>query len=148
VHTLAKEVMAPNQQVADLDKLIEARFRDHPTFDVITSMPGLSVILGAEFLAATGSDMSIFGTPDRLADFGGVAPSRVTPARSAETCGAAAIQPPTPTGLLHLGAVQHPPLREIPPVLRPQACRGQAPHPGGPRTRSSPRPRPLGPAAG
>ncbi|GHE12063.1 IS110 family transposase [Streptomyces alanosinicus] len=74
VHTLAREVMALNQQVAELDKAIEARFRDHSTFEVITSMPGLGIILGAEFLAATGGDMSVFGTPDRLAGFGGVAP--------------------------------------------------------------------------
>ncbi len=74
VHTLAKEVMALNEQVAELDKRIEARFRDHHSFDVITSMPGLGVILGAEFLAATGGDMAAFGTPDRLAGFGGVAP--------------------------------------------------------------------------
>jgi len=74
VHTLAKEVMALNQQIAEVDKLIEARFRDHPSFEVITSMPGLGVILGAEFLAATGGDMAVFGTPDRLAGFGGVAP--------------------------------------------------------------------------
>ncbi|MFJ4633782.1 IS110 family transposase [Streptomyces sp. NPDC088847] len=74
VHTLAKEVMALNEQVAELDKLIDARFRDHRHFDVITSMPGLGIILGAEFLAATGGDMTVFGTPDRLAAFGGVAP--------------------------------------------------------------------------
>ncbi|MCX4404125.1 IS110 family transposase [Streptomyces sp. NBC_01764] len=74
VHTLAAEVMALNQQVAELDKAIEARFREHQDFEVITSMPGLGVILGAEFLAATGGDMSLFGTPDRLAGFGGVAP--------------------------------------------------------------------------
>ncbi|WP_328841777.1 IS110 family transposase [Streptomyces europaeiscabiei] len=74
VHTLTKEVMALNQQIAEVDKLIEARFRDHPSFEVITSMPGLGVILGAEFLAATGGDMAFFGTPDRLAGFGGVAP--------------------------------------------------------------------------
>ncbi len=74
VHTLAKEVMVLNQQIAEVDKLIEARFRDHPSFEVITSMPGLGVILGAEFLAATGGDMVVFGTPDRLAGFGGVAP--------------------------------------------------------------------------
>ncbi|MFJ6785306.1 IS110 family transposase [Streptomyces yangpuensis] len=74
VHTLAKEVLALNEQVAELDKLIEARFRDHRHFDVITSMPGLGIILGAEFLAATGGDMAVFGTPDRLAGFGGVAP--------------------------------------------------------------------------
>jgi transposase len=75
VHTLAAEVMALNQQVAEIDKLIEARFREHHDFEVITSMPGLGVILGAEFLAATGGDMAIFGTPDRLAGFGGVAPA-------------------------------------------------------------------------
>ncbi|MET7686060.1 IS110 family transposase [Streptomyces sp. NPDC005423] len=74
VHTLAKEVIVLNQQIAEVDKLIEARFRDHHHFEVITSMPGLGVILGAEFLAATGGDMAAFGTPDRLAGFGGVAP--------------------------------------------------------------------------
>ncbi|WP_399921365.1 transposase [Streptomyces kanamyceticus] len=74
VHTLAVEVMALNQQVAEIDKAIEARFREHQDYEVITSMPGLGVIPGAEFLAATGGDMSAFGTADRLAGFGGVAP--------------------------------------------------------------------------
>ncbi|MFE7035389.1 IS110 family transposase [Streptomyces sp. NPDC057621] len=74
VHTLAREVTALNQQVAELDKAIEARFRQHQDFEAITSMPGLGVILGAEFLAATGGDMAFFGTADRLAGFGGVAP--------------------------------------------------------------------------
>ncbi len=75
VHTLAAEVMSLNQQVTEIDKLIEARFREHQDFEVITSVPGLGIILGAEFLAATGGDMSVFGTPDRLAGFGGVAPA-------------------------------------------------------------------------
>ena len=70
---LDRRVLAPNQQVAELDKAIEARFREHWDFEVITSMPGLGVILGAEFLAATGGDMTAFGTADRLAGFGRVA---------------------------------------------------------------------------
>lgn len=74
VHTLAAEVLALNQQVTEVDKAIEARFRDHRDFAVITSMPGMGIILGAEFLAATGGDMTAFGTADRLAGFGGVAP--------------------------------------------------------------------------
>ncbi|MEV7536944.1 IS110 family transposase [Streptomyces hydrogenans] len=74
VHTLAAEVITLNRQVGEIDKAIEARFREHRDFEVITSMPGLGVILGAEFLAATGGDMSAFGTADRLAGFGGVAP--------------------------------------------------------------------------
>ncbi|MFE2053406.1 hypothetical protein ACFXAS_33665 [Streptomyces sp. NPDC059459] len=32
VHTLAREVMVLNQQVAELDKAIEARFREHRDF--------------------------------------------------------------------------------------------------------------------
>lgn len=74
VHTLAAEVMALNQQVAELDKAIDARFREHHDFEVFTSMPGLGIILGAKFLASTGGDMTAFGTADRLAGFGGVAP--------------------------------------------------------------------------
>ncbi|MFD7559075.1 IS110 family transposase, partial [Streptomyces sp. NPDC059835] len=64
VLTPAKEVLVLNEQVAELDKVIEARFRDHRHFEVITSMPGLGIILGAEFPAATGGDMAVFGTPD------------------------------------------------------------------------------------
>src|SRR5271166_1345542 len=37
-------------------------------------MPGFGVTLGAEFLAATGGDMSAFGSPDRLASVCGLAP--------------------------------------------------------------------------
>lgn len=62
VHTPAKESTSLDRRVADLDKNIEAQFRDHQAFDVITGMPGLGIILGAEFLAATGGDMTVFGT--------------------------------------------------------------------------------------
>ncbi|MEE4420524.1 IS110 family transposase [Streptomyces bugieae] len=75
VHTLAKEVMRLNEQVTAVDKLIEARFREHKHAEVITSMPGVGPLLGAEFVAATGGDMAPFGTPDRLAGFAGVAPA-------------------------------------------------------------------------
>ncbi|MFC1407652.1 MULTISPECIES: IS110 family transposase [Streptacidiphilus] len=74
VHTLAREVMGLNEQIAEIDKLIAARFRDHDLADVIASMPGIGPLLGAEFLAATAGDMTRFGTADRLASFAGVAP--------------------------------------------------------------------------
>ncbi|WP_406120561.1 IS110 family transposase [Streptomyces canus] len=83
VHMLAKEVMALNQQIGEVDKLIEARFRDHPSFEVITSMPGLGVILGAEFLAATGGDMTVFGTLTALPTSVVSHPFPATQARSA-----------------------------------------------------------------
>lgn len=74
IHTLAKEVMGLNEQIAEIDKLIAARFRDHDLAEVISSMPGIGPLLGAEFLAATAGDMSRFGSSDRLASFAGVAP--------------------------------------------------------------------------
>jgi transposase len=70
----AEGVMALDAQIKEIDQLIEERFRRHPSAEVITSMPGIGVLLGAEFLAATGGDMRAFGTADRLASLAGVAP--------------------------------------------------------------------------
>lgn len=74
VHTLAREVMSLDQEIAELEALIEGRFREHPHARVITSMPGIGDMLGAEFIAATGGDMALFGSPDRLAGVAGLAP--------------------------------------------------------------------------
>ncbi|MFI5922993.1 IS110 family transposase [Streptomyces anulatus] len=74
IHTLAKEVIGLNEQIAEIDKLIAARFREHELAEVISSMPGIGTLLGAEFLAATAGDMSRFGSSDCLASFAGVAP--------------------------------------------------------------------------
>ncbi len=74
IHTLAKEVTGLNEQIAEIDKLIAARFREHDLAEVISSMPGIGPLLGAEFLAATAGDMSRYGSADHLASFGGVAP--------------------------------------------------------------------------
>jgi transposase len=74
IHTLAMEVMGLNEQIAEIDKLIAARFREHELAEVIESMPGIGPLLGAEFLAATAGDMGRYGTADRLASLAGVAP--------------------------------------------------------------------------
>ncbi|MFE2432664.1 IS110 family transposase [Streptomyces sp. NPDC059373] len=74
VARLAKEVTALEEEIAELDALIEARFHEHPHAEVIRSLPGMGALLGAEFLAATGGDMEAFGTPDRLASFAGLSP--------------------------------------------------------------------------
>lgn len=75
VATVAGEVMALNKQIKELDTLIEGRFRQHRHAEVITSLPGIGTLLGAEFLAATGGDMTAFANPDRLAGFAGLAPA-------------------------------------------------------------------------
>jgi transposase len=74
VAKLAREVMALDEEIAETDALIEGRFRDHPYAEVILSMPGLGPVLGAEFIAHTGGDMSVFGSADRLAGVAGLAP--------------------------------------------------------------------------
>ncbi|MER6076650.1 IS110 family transposase, partial [Streptomyces sp. NPDC001817] len=75
VHTLAKEVMALNEKIAETDKLIEGRFREHGLAEVIESVPGIGPVLGAELLAGIGGSLDDFPTPDRLAAFAGVAPA-------------------------------------------------------------------------
>jgi transposase len=74
VAKLAREVLALDEEIAETDSLIEGRLRDHPYAEVILSMPGLGPILGAEFIAHTGGDMSVFGSADCLAGVAGLAP--------------------------------------------------------------------------
>ncbi|MFF3585355.1 IS110 family RNA-guided transposase [Streptomyces mirabilis] len=71
VRTLAEEVMVLNEQIREMDKLIENRFREHELADIVLSVPGL----GAEFLAAVGGSLDEFDSPDALAAFAGVAPA-------------------------------------------------------------------------
>lgn len=75
VARLAKELRTLDQELAETDSLIEERFRRHAHAKVITSLPGMGTLLGAEFLAATGGDMTAFGGPDRLAGVAGLAPA-------------------------------------------------------------------------
>lgn len=74
VRDLALELLGLHEKIHEWDKLIEARFREHELAPVISSMPGIGPLLGAEFLAATGGDLSRFPSADRLAAFSVVAP--------------------------------------------------------------------------
>ncbi|MGW3284309.1 transposase [Streptomyces sp. NPDC001002] len=145
VRTLAMEVISLTQQIAELDKAIEARFREHHTFDVVTSMPGLGVILGTEFLAATGGDMTVFGTADRLAGFGGVAP---VPRDSGKISGN--LRRPRRYNrrlqrVFYISALFSIRYCESSRRFYDRKRAGQAPHPGRPRPGPPPRQRPLGP---
>lgn len=74
VARLAKEVMALDTEIGETDAMIEERFRRHRHAEIIVSMSGFGVTLGAEFLAATGGDMEAFDSVDRLAGVAGLAP--------------------------------------------------------------------------
>lgn len=72
---LAKGVTALDEEIRELDALIEERFRQHRHAEVILSLPGLGIQLGADIVAATGGDLAAFGSADRLAGFAGLAPA-------------------------------------------------------------------------
>src|SRR6185503_19207067 len=72
---LAEGVIALDEQIKHIDKLIEGRFHHYHAAPVILRMPGIGVLLGAEFLAATGGDTAACATPDRLAGYAGLAPA-------------------------------------------------------------------------
>jgi transposase len=74
VARLAKEVMTLDTEFAATETMIEDRFHRHRHAEIILSMPGFGVTLGAEFLAATGGDMDAFDSVDRLAGVSGLAP--------------------------------------------------------------------------
>ena len=66
---------ALNEQISEIDKLIEGRFREHELAEIVESVPGIGTVLGAEFLAAIGGSLDGFDSPDALAAFAGVAPA-------------------------------------------------------------------------
>lgn len=78
--------MTLNEQIKDVEKLIEDRFRRHELAEVITSMPGIGVLLGAEFLVATGGDLNGFASADHLAGYAAWHPPPKTRGSSAATC--------------------------------------------------------------
>jgi transposase len=71
---LAQMTLNLDKQITEIDELIAERFLRHHDADIITSMPGIGTLLGAEFLAATGGDLSTFATADHLAGYAGLAP--------------------------------------------------------------------------
>lgn len=74
VNTLARSVLALDEEIAAVDAKIAARFREHRDAEVILNMPGMGPLLGAESVACTGGDMDAFGTAGRLAGVAGLAP--------------------------------------------------------------------------
>jgi transposase len=66
------EILALRHQHVVLRRQIAGR---HELAEILTSMPGIGVLLGAEFLAATGGNMAAFASADHLAGYAGLAPA-------------------------------------------------------------------------
>jgi transposase len=75
VAALAREILALNEELAELDALISEKVIEHRHARTLLSMPGFGPVLAAEFLGATGGDLTVFQTADRFAGVVGLAPA-------------------------------------------------------------------------
>jgi transposase len=74
VAELAAEVLSLKESLKTLDEELEKRFFARKEARVLTSLPGVGVILGAEFLVRAG-DLSAFESADKLAAYAGLVPA-------------------------------------------------------------------------
>ena len=74
VAELAKDVLGLKERVESLDEELKQRFFARPEARILTSLPGMGPILGAEFLVAVG-DIRAFESADRLAAYAGLVPA-------------------------------------------------------------------------
>lgn len=75
VAALASEILILNEELAALDALISEKVAEHQHTEVLLSMPGFGPVLTAEFLGATGGDLTVFQSADRFAGVVGLAPA-------------------------------------------------------------------------
>jgi transposase len=74
VAELAAEVLSLKERIESIDEEIGQRFFVRPEARILTSLPGMGPILGAEFLVAVG-DIRTFESADRLAAYAGLVPA-------------------------------------------------------------------------
>jgi transposase len=74
VERIARQLIALDTELDDIEKDITEKFREHAYAPAIESMPGFGPLLGADFLAAINGDIANYETPDRLAAIAGLAP--------------------------------------------------------------------------
>ncbi len=74
VAELAAEILALKDHIESIDEELGQRFFARPEARILTSLPGMGPILGAEFLVAVG-DICAFSSADRLAAYAGLVPA-------------------------------------------------------------------------
>jgi transposase len=71
---LVAEALALKERIETIDEEIGRRFFVRPEARILISLPGMGLILGAEFLVAVG-DVGAFESADRLAAYAGLVPA-------------------------------------------------------------------------
>lgn len=75
VAALAREISTLNEELTALDALISEKVTEHRHAELLMSMPGFGPVLAAEFLGATGGDLTVFQSAGRFAGVVGLAPA-------------------------------------------------------------------------
>ncbi|MGW4371827.1 transposase [Nocardia takedensis] len=77
IRRLATRLLTLRDEIAACTTRAEASFATHPWWPILTSVPGIGVLLAARFLVETGGDLEArFGTENRLASYAGLSPVR------------------------------------------------------------------------
>jgi transposase len=74
VAELAAEILALKERIESIDEDLRERFFARPEAPILTSLPGMGPLLGAEFLVAV-RDLCVFESADRLAAYAGLVPA-------------------------------------------------------------------------
>ncbi len=74
VAELAGEILALKESIEGVDEELGQRFFARPEAPILTSLPGMGALLGAEFLVAVG-DLCAFESADQLAAYAGLVPA-------------------------------------------------------------------------
>ena len=61
VAALAQEIITLDQELAELAALVSEKVTEYRDAQTLLSMPGFGPVLAAEFLDATGGDLTVFG---------------------------------------------------------------------------------------
>jgi transposase len=139
---LACEALAVRERLAEVEAELAKVLATHPDNTLIRSLPGMGVILTAEFLAEVGT-RDRFADADALAAAAGLAPVLRQSGQGPLPAPPARRRQASQASLLP-GGVLLALLPREPRLLRPQAPRGEAAPPGDARTRPPPCQRPVG----
>lgn len=82
VKALVAVLVEFNQQIRTLQADLESRFSQHPDTDIIRSLPGLGVIIGARVLGEFGDDPNRYADAKSRKNYAGTAPITIASGRS------------------------------------------------------------------
>jgi transposase len=82
VHSIVRIVAEMTAQIESLAGQLEASFEGHPDAEILRSLPGLGVVLGARVLAEFGDDPFRYGDPKARKNYAGTSPITKASGRS------------------------------------------------------------------